>query len=97
MKAVFTYAVDNELLMVSPAKGLRLPSVELVDRPELSADDLDRLAKALGSDHAPIMWLGAATGLRWSECAGLTIGTSTWPIVRCASSCNSAATANWRR
>lgn len=74
MKAVFTHAVDNELLIVSPAKGLRLPSVELVDRPELSADDLDRLAKALGPNNAPMMWLGATTGLRWSECAGLTIG-----------------------
>ncbi len=73
LRAICRYAVDSELVARSPATGLRLPRVGLVERPTLSADDLDRLADALGS-WAPMMWVGVLGGLRWAECAGLTIG-----------------------
>jgi integrase len=70
---MLNYAVDAGLLGVSPAARLRLPHISLVDRPVLGADDLERLAEALG-DGATMMWLGVVGGLRWGECAGLTAG-----------------------
>jgi integrase len=41
---------------------------------ELTLDDYERLAKALGSGSSTFMWLPAATGLRWGECAGIALG-----------------------
>ena len=73
LRALFSYAVDAELVARSPASGLRLPRTRLVERPVLTADDLERLAKALGPDDAPMMWLGVIGGLRWAECAGLAV------------------------
>jgi integrase len=74
LRALFSFALDSEMILRSPAARLRLPQMELVRRPELSAGDLERLAKALGPDEAAMMWVGAVTGLRWAECAGLTLG-----------------------
>ena len=73
LMALFSYAVDAELVARSPASGLRLPRTRLVERPVLTADDLERFAKALGPDDAPMMWLGVIGGLRWAECAGLAV------------------------
>ena len=39
----------------------------------LTAEQLQRLAEALGPDEAPMMWLGVVGGLRWAECAGLAL------------------------
>ena len=47
----------------------------LVDRPAITADDLERLGEALGPDHAPMMWMAAVLGLRWGEAAGMTVGS----------------------
>jgi integrase len=74
LRALFSYAVTAELVTRSPASGLRLPRTSLVERPVLSPEDLERLAKALGPDEAPMMWLGVICGLRWAECAGLAEG-----------------------
>jgi integrase len=72
LRAVYGYAVDSELVARSPVSGIRLPRVGLVERPTLTADDFDRLAHTLGPE-APMMWLGVLGGLRWAECAGLTV------------------------
>ena len=55
-----------------PRRDSACPALAL-SRPTLSADDLDRLADALGS-WAPMMWVGVLGGLRWADGAGLTIG-----------------------
>ena len=72
LAALFSYAVTIGALAQSPATRLRRPHVDPVERPELVADDLERLAKSLG-DYALMLWVGAATGMRWAECAGLMI------------------------
>jgi len=75
LRAVFGYAEAAEL-MTKPSpcgRWIRLPSVQLVERPELTAKDFEKLAKVLGPDEAPMMWLGATLGLRWAEVAGLTL------------------------
>jgi integrase len=75
LRAVFGYAEAAELLTKPSPCGrwIRLPSVQLVERPTLKASDFEKLAKALGPDDAPMMWLGATLGLRWAEAAGLTL------------------------
>ena len=72
LRALFSYAVDAEFVARSPASGC-VCRTRLVERPVLTADDLERLAKALGPDDAPMMWLGVIGGLRWAECAGLAV------------------------
>ena len=76
LHAVFQYAVDDRKRLDNPANKLRLPKEEPAERPyqDLTSDDYDRLAGALGPDDAVMMWLGAETGARWGECAGLTVG-----------------------
>ncbi len=71
--ALFAYAEASEKLLRSPCREIRLPRGRLVDRPALTADELERLATVLGEDHAPMMWAGAVLGLRWAEAAGLTV------------------------
>jgi integrase len=73
LRAVFSYAEAVELIVRSPAHHIRLPQVPLVERPVLVADDLERLADALGPNQAAMMWTAPVLGLRWSEAAGLTV------------------------
>jgi integrase len=73
LAAMFAYAVDSDRIVRTPCRRIRLPQVRQVERPELSADDLERLAEALGADQSVMMWTGAALGLRFAECAGLTV------------------------
>jgi integrase len=67
-----TWAESSEYIVRTPCRDIRLPRVRLVDRPALTAKQLEVLAKALGQDQAPMMWLGAVLGLRWAEAAGIT-------------------------
>jgi integrase len=70
---MFAFAEDTDRLARTPCRGIRLPRVHLVERPELSGDDLERLAGALGEDQAVMMWIGAVLGLRFAEAARLTV------------------------
>jgi integrase len=72
--AMFAHARLAELIPRSPCEGIRLPKVELVERPSPDAAKLERLAQALGPDQAAMMWCGAVLGLRWGEAAGLQVG-----------------------
>jgi integrase len=73
VRGVFSFAVASELIGRTPCDGVRLPRAGVVERPVLSAEQLQALANALGSDQAPMMWLGVVGGLRWGECAGLAV------------------------
>ncbi len=73
LSAVFGYAVRKKYVDTSPCLGdVRLPTVVPVARPILDGSTLERLAQELGGRMAPFMWLGAESGLRWGEAAGLT-------------------------
>jgi len=74
LRAMFAFAEDTDRLQRTPCRAIRLPHVQLVDRPELSAYDLERLGDALDDDQAAMMWVGAVLGLRWAEAAGVTVG-----------------------
>ena len=60
LHAVFQYAVDDRKRSDNPADALRLPQEEPTERPyqDLTPEDYDRLAAALGPDDAVMMWLG---------------------------------------
>lgn len=73
MAAMFSFAVDTDLIARSPCRRTRLPQKRLSDRPELRTEELGRLAEELGEDQAAMMWVGAVLGLRFAECAGLTV------------------------
>jgi integrase len=72
LRAVFSFSVASELIARSRCSGVRRPRVGLADRPVLKPELLHRLARTLGPEQAPMMWLGVVGGLRWAECAGLS-------------------------
>jgi len=72
LRALMAWAEASEYIVRTPCRDIRLPRTRLVDRPVLDAKQLGLVAQALGSDQAPMMWLGAVLGFRWAECAGLT-------------------------
>ncbi len=75
LRGVLTFAVTADLIARSPCAGVRLPRSTLVERPVLSAAQLQVLASELGPDQAAMMWLGVVGGLRWAECAGLQVAS----------------------
>jgi integrase len=74
LRAIFRMAVDADLLLRSPCRGIKLPAAAHVDRHIVTADELAALSEALGPDYGPLAYLGAVLGLRWGECAGLRVG-----------------------
>ncbi len=75
VRGVFGFAVASDMIGRSPCTGVRVPRGSLVERPVLSAQQLQGLASKLGPDQAAMMWLGVVGGLRWAECAGLTVSS----------------------
>jgi integrase len=73
LRAICGFAEASEMILRSPCRGIRLPKVSPVERPDLENSDLETLAEALGSEQGAFMWCGAVLGLRWSEVAGLTV------------------------
>jgi integrase len=74
LRAIMTWGCDSELIVRNPCRGIRLPQIGTVERPELDPKDLERLATELGDD-ATFMWCAVTLGLRWGEVAGLTVGS----------------------
>lgn len=74
LRSVFNYAVSADLLTRSPCRSIKLPSVDPLSRPVLTADTLALLAEAHPSEYRPMVHLGAVLGLRWGEVAGLRVG-----------------------
>ncbi|HKX71983.1 MAG TPA: tyrosine-type recombinase/integrase [Acidimicrobiales bacterium] len=74
LRAVLNLAVDRELLLRSPARGTRLPSVPNVRRHVPTPDELVALADTHPVEYEAMVWLGAVLGLRWGEVAGLRVG-----------------------
>lgn len=74
LRAVLAHAVANDWIGRSPCRNVKLPSIMTTRRRHLDPDEVSAIARALPSDHRPIVWLGAILGLRWSEIAGLRVG-----------------------
>lgn len=74
LRAILNYAVQRDLIVVAPCRGVSLPKAQPITRPVVSPVELGVLADALGAEYAPMAYLGAVLGLRWGECAGLRVG-----------------------
>lgn len=73
LAAILHYAVERDLIVRSPCRSIKLPrgtrrAVHVID-----ADELARLAKAMG-DYELMAYVAAVLGLRWGEVAGLRVG-----------------------
>jgi integrase len=80
LRAVLNYAVECDVIARSPARGVKLPTVEQKKHRIIDADELATLAEALGPEHAPMAYLGALLGFRWGEVAALRVGrVDFWP------------------
>lgn len=55
--------------------GIRLPTAHARPPGSLSNDQLHRLADALPAEYQPIVFVSSILGLRWSEVAGLRVGS----------------------
>jgi len=74
LRAIFGWAVENDLLARSPCRGIRLPEIVASHRPVVSAEDIFRLADAMRTDYRVAILLGAL-GLRQAEAFGLRVGS----------------------
>lgn len=74
VRAMFTYAVQSDMLVRSPYRGIKLPRIEPRSRRLLTTDDVAALAIATTEEYRAMIWLGSIVGLRFSEIAGLRVG-----------------------
>jgi integrase len=74
LRAMFGYAVRNDWLGRNPCRNIKLPAVDGTRRYDLTPEDVVRIAGHMPPEYVPMIWLGAALGLRWSEVAGLRVG-----------------------
>jgi len=75
LKAVFSAAVQADLIPRSPCTGVRgvkSPSATRKQRKCLTAEQVAALAGAMPVDYRPMIYAGVL-GLRWSEVAGLRV------------------------
>ena len=74
VRAMFGYAVRNDWLARNPCRNVNLPPVEGTRRFDLTPEDVAGIAAHVPDEYRPMIWLGAALGLRWSEVAALRVG-----------------------
>ncbi|HEY5273591.1 MAG TPA: site-specific integrase [Acidimicrobiales bacterium] len=74
VRAMFSYAVECDMLFRSPCRGIKLPRIEPRTRRMLTPDEVDALATSTTEEYRAMVWLGAIVGLRFSEVAGLRVG-----------------------
>jgi integrase len=74
LRAALNAAVNAEVLVRSPARGIKLPQVPKTDVVTLRPANLHRLAAELPQRWRPMIYVAGACGLRCSEVAGLRVG-----------------------
>lgn len=72
VRAVFSSAVEDRLIPVSPCRKIRLPQIDPRRLHPLSVDEVAALAAGVPPHLAGMVWLGAGTGLRPGELRSLT-------------------------
>jgi integrase len=73
LKAVLNAAVESEVIVRSPCRGIRLAPDTRHERQPLTSQQLASLAEALPAEYQPVVYLGGVLGLRWSEVVGLRV------------------------
>jgi len=65
----------GRLARTLPCRGIKLPPVTTTRRVLLTPSHVAGLAEATPAEYRTMVWLGALLGLRWSEVAGLRVGS----------------------
>jgi integrase len=73
LRAVFSAAVDADVIGRSPCRGVRLPERRPATKPMATAEDVLRLADEVPAEYRMAVLLGAL-GLRFAEVVGLRVG-----------------------
>jgi integrase len=74
LRTILGTAVDDGLLPSNPAHIRGAAKESAVERPLLDWDDVATLASAIHPRFEALVWTAAASGLRFGELTGLTIG-----------------------
>lgn len=73
LKAVMNAAVEADVLVKTPCRGITLPADVKKKRQTLTPAQLAELAKGLPELDRPLVYVAGVLGLRWSEVAGLRV------------------------
>lgn len=73
LRAIFNAAVEAEVIVRTPCRGIRLRPDIHRERRILGPDDLKRIAAEVHERYAPMVYLAGVLGLRWSEVAALRV------------------------
>lgn len=73
VRAIFTYAVENDRILRTPCRAIKLPEIEHTHRHPLSGEEVAAIAEAMPTEYRSMVYLGAILGLRWGEVAGLRL------------------------
>jgi integrase len=74
LRRMLNVAVDRDLILKSPMRGVRAPKVPRQEMRFLTADELERLAAAIDPRYRSLVLVAGWGGLRWGELAGLRVG-----------------------
>ena len=73
VRLTLNQAIRDRRILASPADGLLLPRARRTDMRLLTATQVDQIATVLPGRYGSLATVGAYTGLRWGELAGLQI------------------------
>lgn len=79
LRAILAAAVEADLLVRSPCRGVKMPPHRRKEVRFLSPEELERLAEALPLEYRAMAYVAGVVGLRWSEVAGLRVGSVDLP------------------
>lgn len=71
LSTLLTHALERGHIPLNPAKGVRLPRVDRAELEILTDQEFLALHDAMHDRYKPLVWLLAATGLRWGEATAL--------------------------
>ena len=75
LTSMFTAAVTDRVIGVSPCAGVKLPGIPRHDHYIPTADQVHELASALPQRYSAIIYLAASCGLRGAEITGLELAS----------------------
>lgn len=73
-KTVFRVAIEDDLLVSSPATGIKIERVAKQEQTFLTPDEIEAVADAIAEPYGTLVRFAAYTGMRAGEIAGLRVG-----------------------
>jgi len=78
LSSVFKMAVEEKVIKENPCKGVKLPDKTRARIEPVPVEFVHELANQISPRYQAMIWVGAATGLRESEVAGLEVRDIDW-------------------